>query len=224
LRKLRGGHNRISLVDLPLSRIDKIQRFALVGNIRDEVYQSLNSKNYPPEEGLYPVVKLTSGRVHIHADKRKKPVIPYGYPKKIDGVLEVLSAIPDGSAEIALNVSDCGNRSYCRICGSYVIVASLRQPQAHLGARRIICAEGTRVFVYAFNNGTKDSVSHLGGTSRVYAFGVFPSEITPKLDAETVKIYKAVYGVMCSNIPANSEFTPLAPCEAAGGNGVTVEL
>jgi hypothetical protein len=218
LKKMTGG-GKITLASLPLSRIDKINRSAFVGNIRDSVYQSLNSKNYPAEKRLYPVLRAAGGRVHIFADKSKKPVLPHGHPKKIDGVLEIIDVSQLG-AEIAVN------DKYCKICNSYVVVASLRHPQAHLGARGIIAFDGTKVYVYAANIGVRDKVGHLGGTNRVYSYGVYPNETAAKLQAETNALYKVLGGVKCLEIPANSEFSILSAESDANGSqgGVSVEL
>ncbi|GHU74101.1 hypothetical protein FACS1894188_01350 [Clostridia bacterium] len=205
LKKLNGAdYEKVTTDALPLSTIDRVPRYAMVGKIRNEVYSCLNTK----KSGLlYDVVKSAGGRVHVIIPKKCRPVLPYQYPKKIDDMLEILELNKDGSVLIAVN------SEYCRIRNSFVICASLRAPREHLGAAVIICSEGTKVYVYASNIGTRDSIGLSYGTNRVYDYGIFEEEIEDKLNAQLQILFPHLCGAKYSIHPPNSEFPPF------GGKG-----
>lgn len=198
LKKMFGKHRRIGIQDLALSKISEVPRYAVIAGIKDEVYKVLNSNQYKGNDMLYKVTKLTS-RITIETDK--PIVIKYGYPKKIDNVLEILGKTDKGKTIVSLD------KNYCRLCNRYIIVASLKRPEFHLGMFEIVCIEGTKVYVYAHNMGTKSQVSYNGGTSRVYDYGYNKLEIPSKLTRVASEIYKGVCGFYAEKYEANSDFT-----------------
>lgn len=197
LRKMFGKHKRIGIQDLALSKINEVPRYAVIAGIKDEVYKVLNSNRYKGNDMLYKVTKLTS-RVTIETDK--PIVIKYGYPKKIEGILEIVRKTDKGKTIVSLD------KNYCRLCNRYIIVASLKRPEFHLGMFEIICIEGTKVYVYAQNMGTKAQVSYNGGTSRVYDYGYNKLEIPSKLTKVASEIYQNVCGFYDEKYEANSDF------------------
>lgn len=206
-RKMFGKHKRISISDLAVSKVSKVPRWALVGGIKDDVYSCLNSCNLPQENRLYDVEKVTS---RITVSTKNRLVIPYGYTKKIDGVLEVLGR-EKTSGKIFLSF----DRKYCRLCNRYIIVASLRVPETHLGMVEIICVEGTKLYVYAKTLGIKEAVSYSGGTARVYDFGIKANEINARVNRVAKAVYQKLTGVYARYIPANTDFKLLSPIEKA---------
>jgi hypothetical protein len=86
----------------------------------------------------------------------------------------------------------------------------------------IICAEGTKVYVYARSIGTGDTVKYNDGTQRVYAYGILPETIEARLDAITNSIYGIVRGVLAYKHPANKDYVivermePSEPVEEQG--------
>lgn len=204
-RKMFGNHRRIGITDLAVSKVNKVPRWALIGGIKDEVYSCLNSKNLPPEKRLYTVEKVGS-RVTVSTDNRI--VIPYEYPMKIDGVIEIL-----GKEKQTGRIVMAIDRNYCRLCNRYIIVASLRAPETHHGMVQIICVEGTKLYVYAKTLGIKESVSYSGGTARVYDYGIKANEIIPRVRAVAEAIYQSLCGVYAKYIPANEDFQLLAPIQ-----------
>lgn len=206
-RKLFGKHRRIGITDLAISKVTKVPRWALVGGIRDEVYQCLNSENLPPEKRLYLVEKVGQ---KITVSTKNNLVIPYKYPMKINGVLEVLGKQKEtGKVFIAFD------RNHCRLCNRYIIVASLRAPEVHHGMIEIICVEGTRLYVYAKTLGVKENVSYSGGTARVYDYGIKANEIQSRVRAVAEGIYQKLLGVYAKQVPANQDFKLLSPVEKA---------
>ena len=204
-RKLFGQHKRIGIQDLAISKVNKVPRWAVVAGIKDEVYQCLNSANMTPDKKLYTVEKVGA---RVTCKTKVRPVIPYKYPKKIDGVLEILGIEKNtGLTVIAFD------KKHCRLCNRYVIVASLRIPETHLGMVKIVCVEGTKLYVYAKNIGTRENVSYSGGNARVYDYGIRPNEILPRVKAVAENVYKAMCGVYATCIQPNEAFNLLATVE-----------
>ena len=197
-RKMFGAHRRIGITDLAISRVTKVPRWALIGGINDPVYKSLNSNQLPVDKRLYTVEKVTS---RIIVSTLNPLVIPYGHPKKIDGVIEVLGR--DRKTNKIILALD---RKHCKLCNRYIIVASLRAPETHHGMVQIICVEGTKLYVYAKTLGIKENVSYSGGTARVYDYGIFASEITPRVKSIAEGIYQKMHGVYAETVPANEDF------------------
>lgn len=198
LRKLFGKHRRIGIQDLALSRLQSVPRYAVIAGIKDETFSIYNSTKYPVNERLYDVVDVSSGRIFI--ETKRKPVLKYKQPKKIEGVIEIVELKKDGKVVIAVD------KKYAMLCNRFVIIGSLRRPEFHLGMVEIICIEGTRVYIYANNMGTKETVRYSGGTQRVYDYGCFPNEIKPKLFKVASEMYPLLSGVYAIEHPANSDF------------------
>ena len=201
-RKVFGRHRRIGIQDLAVSNVNKVPRWALLGGIKDKVYKCLNSADLPVSNRLYTVEKVAQ-RVTVGTSNQL--AIPYGYPMKIDGVLEILGR-EKGTGRIILAV----DRKYCRLCNRYIIVASLRAPETHHGMIKIICIEGTTIYVYAKTLGIKESVSYAGGTSRVYDYGIKQNEISTRLKEVAERIYASLCGVYATSVPGNEQFQLIA--------------
>lgn len=199
LRRLFGKRRRIGIHDLAVSTIKNVPRWAVVAGIQDPVYSILNSSNYPVDKRMY-LIRDVSSRITVRT--RNKIVMKYGYPKKIDGVLEILGIDKKtGETIIAFD------KKYSRVCNRYIVLASLRRPEFHHGLIEIICIEGTRVYVYVQNMGTTARVNYKGGTTRVYDYGYMPNQIKPKLTKVASDIYQRVCGVTAYKHEPNSDFT-----------------
>jgi len=234
LRKLFGKHKRIGIQDLALSKISRVPRMAVIGGIPKGPYEIYNSKNYPLHERLYEVESVSGSRITIKT--KRKPVLKYGSEKKVYYVkdletgnvkhylkeedispevkkddryklgtaLEIKELLPDKSVIISVD------KDYARIINRYIIVASLRRPDVHLGMVEIICIEGTKVYVYAVPIGNGESVGYHRSTQRIYDYGYIPREIETKLMKVATDIYKHVCGVYASVVPANEDFVLLS--------------
>lgn len=205
LRKMFGTGKRITINDLAISTVSNVPRVAVVGGIKDPRFKVFNSsdKRFPPKDRMYPVKAVSGQRVHVVT--RRRPVLKYGDPKKIDGVLEITKEYPDGRLEVAFA------KKYCKLCNRFIIVASTRKPERHHGLIEIICIEGTRIYVYAQSLGTKDKVSYNGGTQRVYDYGFFEQEIKTKLFRSAAMLYPRICGVTAYEEPAIELFQILLP-------------
>lgn len=206
LRKMFGAHSRISINNLDTSVNCEIPRKVLIGGIPNTTpYAIWNSNRYKGIDCMYDVLNVTGGNVFISTNRI--PVLPFKYPKKLDGILEIVKDPKNGKMEVAIN------KDYCRLCNRFVIAAALRQPEYHLGMIEIICIEGTKIFVFADEiKGTKYT-RYGSSTQRVYGYGFTPGEIRSKLINSASTIYNKLCGVTAFEHPANMTFSvmPEAP-------------
>jgi hypothetical protein len=198
LKRTFGANYKISMQDLPVSSITNVPRVAVVGNIKESPYDIWNSSNYKGTEGIYKVIDVSSTRITVETSI--KPRLEYGKPKEIPGVLEIKGVKNNGTAVVAFD------KNYCRLCNRFIIVASLRNPEFHCGKYEIICCEGSKVYVYATNMGTKENTHYNGNTQRVYQYGLFSKDIKGKLSSVAKALYKHFEGVSAEYNEATQEF------------------
>lgn len=214
LRKMNANMPRIGIQNLKVSTVNKVPRKAVVAGIKDPTYKIYNSGNHAVNDRMYDVVDVTSSNIHIKTSR--KPVLKYGQSKQIDGVLKIIGVDSNKRVTVAFD------KKYCKLCNRFVIIASLRRPEYHLGLIEIICIEGTRVYVYASNIGSKETVSYSMGTQRVYDYGYYPSDILPKLRNVGAGLYRALNGVYSNLIVGNQEFRILT-IEDNDGDDIEIE-
>lgn len=198
LKETAGRSYKIGIQDLAVSNVTDVPRVAVISGINQSPYDIWNSSNYKGKNALYKVIDVTGGRITVETNK--KPKLAYGASKNIPGVLEIKGVKQNGMAVVSFD------KSVCRLCNRYVIVASLKRPEFHLGLYEIICFEGTRVYVYATNMGVKDKVRYKGGTQRVYSYGIFPQDIPGKLKTVAKNMYEHLRGRKAEFVEANSSY------------------
>lgn len=205
LRRMFGQHNRISLLNLPVSKLSKIPRIALIDGIKDEAFAVYNSKRYKGIDMFYTsVIDVYQNRILIETGR--KPVLKYKQSKKIDGVIEIKEdKLKNGNIIIAVN------KNYSRLCNRYIIVAGLRRPEFHHGLVDILCIEGTKVYVYAITARDGELVKYNANTVRVYDYGWIPNQISGRLMRVAYQIYGKVSGVCANTIPPNADFRLIPP-------------
>lgn len=208
LRKMFGKQKRININDLPTQPIQSIPRTAMVAGIKEQGYTIWNSKNYPIMERAYKVVDVSGGYITIETDRW--PTLKYKQARKVPGVLEI-KEIDKENQRLVVQI----HKDYCRLCNRFVIVAQTRRPEFHLGLVQIICLEGTKIYVYAQNAGTKEKIHYTSGNSRVYDYGYYAQDIKQKLMSTAQKIYKMVCGFTAQVIKPNQRFEYLQKDEPA---------
>lgn len=200
LRKMFGAHKRIGITDLEVSKISDVPRTALVAGIPSNTpFAIWNSKQYHPMERMYTVIDVSGGNIIIETNRI--PKLKYKESRELDGILKIVTTPVNGKMKVAIN------KKYCRLCNRFVIVASLRRPEFHLGMVELICIEGTKVYVFADIMEAKKYSRYGNNNQRIYDYGYFPMEIKPKLITCASRIYKHLCGVYANQIPANMEFT-----------------
>lgn len=198
LKKMFGENYRISMQDLAVSKVLNVPRAAVVANIPQQPYSIWNSNNYKGTDALYKVVDVTGQKITIETPR--KPRLEYGKAKVIPGMLEIKGVRANGNAIVTFD------KKYCTLCNRFIIIASLRNPEFHFGKYEILCFEGTKVYVYAANMGTRENVKYSMGNQRIYDFGIFPGDIKTKLDRVAREMFNHLHGVSTEYEPANSTY------------------
>jgi len=200
-KKMFGKQYKISIRDLAFSNIVEIPKVAVVYGIKQEPYNIWNSSRYEGKNAVYRVIETSSKTVTVETSR--KPRLRYGQDREISGVFKIKEVTPSGSVIIQFN------RDYIRLCSRFVIVASLRYPEFHLGIYQIVCFEGTRVYVFAKSIGADKNVRYNGNNQRVYDYGIMPCDIKKKLDKAAREIYLRLGGKASEYEEGNSEYRVL---------------
>lgn len=200
LRKMFGAHQRIGIQNLAVSKLNKVPRKCLIGNIPAGKFELYNSKHYDPVSRMYDVVNVTSSNIEIVTSR--KPVLKYREKPVLDGVIEITQVNNDGTVNAVVN------KQYARLCNRFIVVASLRRPEWYHGLVEIICIEGTKIYVFATTMKDGETPSYKNGTQRVYDFGFYKQEIKSKLLNTAQIIYNSLGGVYSSTEAGNMEFEP----------------
>lgn len=198
LRETNGRQRRISIQDLAISKVTNVPRVAVVAGILDAPYNIWNSANYKGKDAMYKVVDVTGAKITI--ETAKKPKLEWGKSKVVPGVLEIKGVKNNGNAIVTFD------KKYCRLCNRFIIVASLKNPEFHLGKYDMICFEGTKVYIYATNMGIKENVKYNMGNQRIYDFGIMPHDIKGKLDNVAKSLYHQLQGVTVNYVEPNGEY------------------
>ena len=198
LKRVNGRHKKIGIADLTVSRVTSVPRVAVVSGIRDEPFTIYNSKQYSFKEMLYKVEDVSRSRITVLTSR--KPRIKWGDPKKVDGVVEILELQSDGKVLVAFD------KSICRLCNRYIIVASMKRPEFHLGMVEILCYEGSKVYVYAQILKPTEIIRYNNGTQRVYSYGFEGRSINSSVIKVANEIYQKLRGVTSKTFAGNQEF------------------
>ena len=199
LKETNGRQRKITIQDLSISKITTVPRVALIGGIIDAPYNIWNSKNYSGKDALYRVIDVSGSRITIETSR--KPRLEWGKAKELPGILEIKGVRSNGNAIVSFD------KKYCRLCNRFVIVASLKNPEFHLGKYDMICFEGTRVYIFAINMGIKEKIKYNNGNQRIYAYGIMPQDIKGKLDFVAKAMYQELHGVAVNYIEPNSDYS-----------------
>lgn len=197
-RKMFGAHQRIGIQHLSASKLNRVPRKCILGNIPAGKFEMYNSKHYSPQDWMYDVLEVTGG--HITINTAKKPVLKYKESKKQDGVAEIVAVNKDGTINIEFN------RDYARLCNRFIVVASLRRPEYYHAMVEIICIEGTKIYVFAVTMRDSEIPNYKNGSQRVYDYGFFKAEIKRKVMNVASIIYKNLCGVYAQPEEGNTDF------------------
>lgn len=216
LKTMFGSSHKMNISDLAISKITNVPRVAVVSNIDQEPYSIWNSTNYSGNKALYKVIDATAG--HITVETEIKPKLKFGQAKKIPGVLEIKGIKANGNVVVTFN------SEYATLCNRFIIVASFKNPEKHLGKWEIMCYEGRKIYIYALNMGTRDKVSYSQGNQRVYAYGLYPSDIKRKLDKVASDMYIYVKGVTYNYIPPTVRYNVIDSKKSSVSDESNVEF
>ena len=203
-KKLNGSLYRIGITDLAISTLTQVPRLCFITGIRDNTFSVYNSSNYTGMNRLFLVNSVSS--VNTCITTKIKPVLKYGQSKEVPDVIKIDSYSKEtGKLEITVN------NKYCALCNRYIIVASLRRPEFHLGLCEMICFEGTTIYIYAKDIGHSKNAKYSNSTERVYDYGINIKEAKGRIAKVTDIMKKKLRGVWLNYEPANSDFHIITP-------------
>lgn len=188
LKKMEGSVYKIDINDLPVSKVNRIEKQAIAFGINEAPFDVWN---YDKCKKLLKVIEHTP--THITVQTPIKPVIQYRGSFELPGKVKIARGLTGpNNSECVVTFST----QHCMLCNNYVIVASKRNPETnaknnlHLGGYKLICYEGTAIYVYALDIGKKDKVSLSG--DRIYDYGIDPREIVPRLNRVAGQVYNTL--------------------------------
>ncbi len=204
-RKLDGKRYRIGIRDLEISGVREVPRVAIVYGIPEGAFAVYNSNKYKGHDMLYKVLNVTSKNIILETSR--VPALKYLDEMKIEDVIEIRERKKnaDGKSVVQLAV----NKNNCRLCNRFMIVASLRRPEFHLGMYTMVCFEGTKVYVFANSLGISESAKYNGNSQRVYDFGLFKHTIQKKIDAVASNMYTRLGCVYNEFEAGNTEYNEI---------------
>lgn len=232
-KRMYGENDRIGIRHLPLSKFSTVPRLAVIAGIPEGSYSIYNSGNVgrgQEEVRMYPVIGVTDKKIIIQT--RRKPVLAYGSEKKlyfiknkenericytedrhkisrelrgsgkaeIGTVLEIKKLTEDKKVVVAVD------KKYTRMVNRYVIVASFREPEFHLGLCKLVAFEGSKIYVYGEVMKESENVQYNRTTQRVYDFGFEKGQIQAKLERTAKELYTYLKGVYYEFLPATMEY------------------
>lgn len=197
-------------IDLRLNVNDMTQDIplmAIVSNIKTEPY---NVWNYVPEDKktVYRVLKRSPKTITV--ETTVNPKIEHGGIKKIQNMFEIQGPTNRGTAIVEFG------RQYSRIFNRFIIEASFTKPTVHCGCYRLLCGDGSYLYVFAFNIGTKKiTQTQLNSPNRrTYDWGIGKKAISSKLMHVERVLYSAFACVKSEIEPATQSFSELESLEA----------
>ena len=85
----------------------------------------------------------------------------------------------------------------------------MRRPEFHLGLIQFVCLDGTRIYVYGQDVGTKERANYNMTNQRVYTYGFFAKDITSKLRIVAHGLTKLLQGIIMEEVRGNVQFISL---------------
>ena len=187
------GRNKISNRELfkPVN-MNRLNKLVMVDGIKDKLFSIYNSSRYMDlKDKCYVMVDNNGTNTTIKTNRM--PVVPYGVKPKVDGVGEVrtinINSYNDaGELQTESTRVVAINNKYVRMLNRFAIFVSTRKPGSHCGMVEIICAGGTRIYVYADIFNDRDMINKSETGARVYDYGYFEKDLLTKL----AKVYNGV--------------------------------
>lgn len=177
--------------------------------IFSEKYYKIGAKQ---SKALYRVKDMVNSRVKYYEsrDQIEKNVLDNPLTFKVEKVAELLNVQTIGGKRV---VSVVIHRDYYRLLGRYMIAASLKSPDLHLGAYELLALGGTSVFVFAkqVKYNQKADIRYSTGTERVYHIGHSGDKLDEMLTTVTNQVYQKIRGVYSEKLDATVDFVPIEP-------------
>lgn len=218
LKKIFGARRRVTIADLPPSNITEVPKLCLIAEIKDPLFYCYNSGLYELKQRFYRVLQSTPTKTVIRTQRR--PEIKFRGVKETEGVAKILTegANPDGSVDVQFDPK------YTRLCNRYIILASTKRPEFHLGCYELIVVDGSKVYVFGRTLPAKWDLKYKAAQERVLDSGIFPEELTPRIKRAAEMVHQRLAGVKANPIDATSVFDLIHDPSAEYGDGDDSDL
>ena len=233
LKKMHLTNKKTGIYDLINSKNFNMKRKCLIAGMPAGTPFVLY--NSGKEKKTHTVVNVTSSNIEFVSDII--PKLPYGDSKKLVRLMDrrnnkikyyrTVEEIPsmykendlDYDIKVVAELEETDgkyikvrmHRDYARMCGRYMIVASLRVPDNHLGMIKIITLDGARAYVYAKQTGWNEKAKYSAAKERIYDYGFDVNDIRGKLMQWGSQLYTKLMGVYADFEPATVAFEHLEP-------------
>lgn len=176
--------------------IKQIPRLAVVGRIPSDtpfaVYNSANKR-------CFVVKEIGKDKIQIITDVR--PVLLYGAPKGIPGVIELKGKLPNSGAELVEVY-----KGYYGLLNRYAILISLKKPESLIDGVVLLSLDGTKIYLYAINIGIR---VYNATKNNVLKYGYTEHDIYKKISELANEITKGFNCVAFERLEGNQEFTSI---------------
>lgn len=177
--------------------------------ILSEKYYKISARQ---SKKLYRVRDTVNNRVKYYddTDKIEKGILDNTSVYKVEKIAELLNIQTIGDKKY---VSVMIHRDYCRLVGRYMIVASLKAPDIHLGAYELISLGATTVYVFAkqVKYNQKADIKYSTGAERVYYIGHEENKLDEMLTTVANQIYQTIRGVYSEKLEPTAVFENIEP-------------
>lgn len=213
LKKIFGKKRKVTIADLPPSNITEVPKLCLIAEITDPLFYCYNSGLYALHQRFYRVIQSTTTKTVIRT--HRKPEIKFRGAKETEGVAKILSEEPnpDGSIDVEFNPK------YTRLCNRYLILASPKRPEFHLGCYEIILVDGSKMYVFGRTLPAKWELKYKAAQERVLDSGIFPDELNKRITRAAEMVHKRLAGVKANTLDATSVFDLIHDPAAEYGAG-----
>ena len=213
LKKIFGKRRRVTIADLPPSNITEVPKLCLIAEITDPLFHIYNSGLYELHQRFYRVLQATPTKTVVRT--HRKPEIKFRGSKEVEGVAKVLTDEPnaDGSIDVQFDPK------YTRLCNRYLILASTKRPEFHLGCYEIIVVDGSKVYVFGRTLPAKWDLKYKAAQERVLDSGIFPDELNKRITRAAEMVHKRLAGVKANTLEATSVFDLIHDPAAEYGSG-----
>ena len=213
------GRNKISNRELikPIS-LNRLTKLVMVDGIQNSIFDIYNSSRYMNlNDKVY--IMIDNNGTNTTIKTNRMPVLGYGIRPKVDGVgeiktINVKSYDNSGNFKTEQAKVVSINNKYVRMLNRYAIYVSTRKPGSHCGMVEIICAGGTRIYVYADICNDRDIANKSDTGARIYDYGYFEKDLQKKLYNICSRVNKQYGGVLFVRFKPVEQFkTKLIPIQ-----------
>ena len=194
MNKLLVLSNSINSKGNNINITKKVPKKVFLLNLPQGLFYTYNSAGKGPK-GMYDAVEVKKDYVIV----KVLPAWPikYDVQYKVEGIAELVRVCADKTILIKVfrHAADDIKKLYVIPCNCFVIFASVRMPQEYILMSRILCINGSSIYVYADTASSTRDISAKLQSRIAFDYGYLKSEIMARLvniDSIIFKYFNAV--------------------------------